>query len=302
MATENETIGGYPLRRLLFTGPFSQVWEVVEPRSHRHFAMKILLPERAEDPEHRQMLFHEAEVGIKMKHDNVIPIVKVSRDKTAPFIIMEFFPAGSLRKRIMSKDPTDKLFLIDHAKEIFKQVATGLAYMNSNGWVHCDIKPDNVLADSAGRVKIIDFAISKRVEKGFLAKLFHKRKKPSGTASYMSPEQIRDDILDGRADIYSFGAMLYELTTGRVPFRAATPKELLEKQLVAKVDPPTTYNPDITEEFSKFVVKMLEKKREDRYQNFHEVMIALKDIRPYKVTIKDRPISTEPPPKRGPNG
>ncbi|MGL6097711.1 MAG: serine/threonine protein kinase, partial [Fimbriiglobus sp.] len=224
--------------------------------------------------------------------------LKVSKDKTSPHIVMEFFPAGSLRARVMSRDHKDKAFLFDQAKNIFKQVATGLAYMNTNGWVHADLKPDNVLADNAGRVKLIDFAITVRAKTGFLAKMFHKKRKPRGTPSYMSPEQIRDEPLDTRADIYSFGAMLFELTTGRPPFKGATPNELLQRQLNAKPDPLTMYNPDITEEFSKFVVKMLSKKREDRPQNFHEILIALKDLRPYKVTAKP----PAPPPIAGPQG
>jgi serine/threonine protein kinase len=298
MAEENESIGGYKLRRMLHTAQYSQVFEVVEPGSNRHFAMKVLLPEHAGNAEQRAMLFHEADVGIKMKHENVVPILKVSKDKATPHIVMEFFPAGSLRARLMSRDAADKFFLFDRAKDIFKQMATGLAYMSSNGWVHCDLKPDNVLADNAGRVKLIDFAITKRAKTGFLGKMFHKRGKPQGTPSYMSPEQIRDDPLDVRADIYSYGAMLYELTTSRPPFKGSTPKELLERQLHAKPDPPFAYNPDVTEEFSKFVLKMLAKKKEDRFQNFHEILIAMKDIRPYKVTAKP-PV---PPPLAGPQG
>jgi serine/threonine protein kinase len=264
------------------------VFEVVEPSSSRHFAMKVLLPEYATDAFQRSFLFREAEVGIKMKHENVIPILKVDKSMTTPHIVMEYFPAGSLRKRLMSKDPRDKQFLQDRAKDIFKQVATGLAYMNTSGWLHLDIKPDNILADDAGRVKLIDFAISKPLKSGFMAKMFHKRRKPQGTPSYMSPEQIRDDLLDARADIYSYGITLYELLTGRVPFKASSPKELLEKHLHAKPDAPTMYNSEVTEDFSKFILRMLSKRREDRPTNFHEVMIALRDLRPYKATIRER--------------
>lgn len=290
MSTSEGTLklGGYTVRRQLHQAQHTQVFEVVEPHSSRHFAMKILMPEFAADTTQRNMLFHEADVGIKMRHENVIPILKVNKDKENPHMVMEFFPSGSLRARLMSKDPREKNFLIEKAKDIFKQVATGLAYMNTSGWVHCDIKPDNILCDGMGRVKIIDFAISKPVKSGFMARMFHRKRKPQGTPSYMSPEQIRDEPLDGRADIYSFGATLYELTTGRTPFRAATPKELLEKQLHTKPDSPLAYNADLTEPFAAFVLKMLEKKKEDRYQNFHEILIALRDIRPYKVTVMDK--------------
>jgi len=124
MADINELIGGYKLRTLLQTGQKSQVFEVVETRSNRHFAMKVLLPEAATEGEARRELFNDAEVGIKMAHQNVIRIFKVDRSKERPFFIMEFFPSGSMRTRLMQKDLA---FIKDNAMKIFKQAATGLA-------------------------------------------------------------------------------------------------------------------------------------------------------------------------------
>jgi serine/threonine protein kinase len=282
MADINETIGDYKLRSLLQTGQVSQVFEVVEPRSGRHFAMKILLPEFSTSKEHRQNMFHEAEIGIRMRHENVINILKVSKSPTQPHFIMEFFPSGSLRTRLMSRDPRDKEFIKVNAKKIFKQMATGLAYMNASGVVHCDVKPDNILVNALGQTKIIDFAISKRIQKGFLARLFRKRGKPQGTPSFMSPEQIRGEALDGRADIYSYAATLYELTTGRPPFRGASMNELLGKHLFEKPSTPQAYNPDLTDEFSSLVLKCLAKKRDDRPAQLHEVLIELRKVQVYK--------------------
>src|SRR4029079_4204991 len=210
MAETKETIGGYRLRSLLQAGQSSQVFEVIEPHSFRHFAMKILLPEHVSKPEKLRELFHEANIGTKIAHENVVNILKVNRDKKNPHFIMEFFPSGSLRVRLQSKDPKDKEFVKTHARKIFRQLATGLAYMNANGIVHCDVKPDNVLVNATGQAKIIDFAISKRVPTG-LKKLFFKKGKPQGTPSYMSPEQIRAQKPDPRWDIYSFGCTLFEL-------------------------------------------------------------------------------------------
>jgi serine/threonine protein kinase len=278
----NTTIGGYKLRSLLQTGQVSQVFEVVEPLSGRHFAMKVLLPEYAQSKPHRATMFHEAEIGIKMRHENVINILKVSKSPTEPHFVMEFFPSGSLRTRLQSRDPKDKEFLKLNAKKIFKQIATGLAYMNANGVVHCDVKADNILVNALGQTKIIDFAIAKRVKKGVLAKMFHKRGKPQGTPSFMSPEQIRGQLLDGRADIYGYAATLYELTTGRPPFRGNSVNDLLSKHLVEKPSSPQVYNPDLTDEFSALILKCLAKKKEDRPANFHEVLIELRKIKVYK--------------------
>ena len=278
----NTQIADYKLRSLLQTGQTSQVFEVVEPRSGRHFAMKVLLPEYAASREHRGVLFHEADIGTKMRHENVINILKVSKSDTTPHFIMEFFPSGSLRSRLMSKDPREKEFVKQNAKKIFKQMATGLAYMNASGVVHCDVKADNILVNALGQTKIIDFAISKYIKTGFLAKLFHRKQKPQGTPSFMSPEQIKDEPLDGQADIYSYGATIYELTTGRPPFRAASLSELLQKHVAEKAVSPQSHNSDLTDEFSAFVLKLLAKKKTDRHGNFHEVLMELKKIRIFK--------------------
>ena len=289
MATSGrEKIGDYELRRCLQTGMTSQVYEVVEPRSGRHFAMKLLLPEHAESREHRATLFHEAEVGVKLRHPNVINIISVSKSPKTPNFVMEYFPSGDLRSRINSREPKDKEFLKVNAKKVFKQVATGLAYMNSSGVVHCDIKPDNILVDASGVAKIIDFAIAKKVSKssgdGLFARLLGggKKKKVQGTYSFMSPEQIRNGPIDGRSDIYSFGATVYELVAGRPPFRGATVDEILKKHLAEKPVLVNNLNPDVTDQFAAFVNKMLAKKREERPENFHMVLRDLKTLRVFK--------------------
>jgi eukaryotic-like serine/threonine-protein kinase len=278
MAEVNETIGGYRLRSLLQTGQVSQVFEVVEPASNRHFAMKILLPEAAEKSDVRANLFHEAEVGTKLRHENVIHILKVSRDQHSPHFIMEYFPSGSMRTRLMGKDFA---FIKEHARGVFKQAATGLAYMHASGWVHCDVKPDNMLVNAAGQLKWIDFAISRRIPKG-LAKVFHRQRKAQGTPSYMSPEQIRKQALDARADIYGLGATYYELLTGRPPLRGNTIPDLLNKQLIEKPITPQGHNKDVTDEFAALVLKMLSKKKEDRPPSCHDVLIAMRKMKVFK--------------------
>ena len=275
MADVMEMIGGYRLRNLLQSGQTSQVFEVVEPTSNRHFAMKLLLPEAADQAEHRNILFNEAEVGEKLTHANVIRIFKVNRSQTTPHFIMEFFPSGSLRLRLQAKDGA---FIKEHARRIFKETATGLAYMNAMGYVHRDVKPDNILVNPLGETKIIDFAITKKIPKG-MARWFYRKGKPQGTPSFMSPEQINDEIPDARMDIYSYGCTLYELTTGRPPFRGSTPNDLLGRHFKEKPAPPTAYNPDLSDEFSQFVLKLLAKKKTDRPSNFHEVLMALKKVK-----------------------
>ncbi len=279
----NSVLAGYRLRALIATAQFTQVYEVVEVQSNRHFAMKILLPEAADQGEHRRTLFNEAEVGVKLTHANVIRIVKVNRSSTTPHFIMEFFPAGSLRERVKTKDVA---FLKGHARKIFKGAATGLAYMNACGYVHRDVKPDNILVNSVGDTKMIDFAITKKIPTGF-AKWFSRRGKPQGTPSFMSPEQIRNELPDGGADIYSYGCTLYEVTTGRPPFRGTSQSDLLGRHLTEKPAPPSAYNADMTDEFSAFVLRLIAKKKTDRPENFHQVLIELQKVKQiYKSVVE----------------
>ncbi len=275
-----EIIGGYRLQNLMMTGQTSQVWEVVELSSHRHFAMKLLLPEHAVVPEHRRLLLHEANVGKQLAHPNIIRIVNVHSDPKNPYFVMEFFPGGSMRLRLMRKQHD---FIREHALSICKQTATALAFMNAKGWVHRDIKLDNILVSSAGDVRLIDFALAQRVERpGFLSKFFRRKSRVMGTRSYMSPEQIRGEPLDGRADIYSFGATCYELVTNRPPFTGSSAQDLLTKHITEKPASPRVHNPDVTEEFAELILHMLQKKREQRPKDFHEVLMRLKTIRIFK--------------------
>ncbi|MSQ95389.1 MAG: serine/threonine protein kinase [Gemmataceae bacterium] len=276
-----DIIGNYRLIKCILTGQSTQVWEVVEVQSHRHFAMKQLLPDKIHDSEARNTLYHEAAVGREMTHPNVIRIAYVSNESLHHYFCMEYFPSGSLKTRLVQKNYD---FLREHAHSIFKQAATGLAYVNAGGWVHCDIKPDNLLVNSKGELRLIDFAIAERVRAapGFFGRLFQRKKHVQGTRSYMSPEQIRGHYLDGRADIYSYAATLYELTTFRPPFRAATQQELLQKHIIEKPVSPVAYCPELTSEFGDLVLRCLAKKREDRPESFHDVLKALNQIRIYK--------------------
>jgi serine/threonine protein kinase len=274
-----EQIGNYRLIKQMATGQMSQVYEVVETSSGRHFAMKLLLPERIGSPEARAFLIHEAEVGLKMAHPNIIRIYSIIRNPANPHFVMEFFPAGSLKVRLMRKETE---FIREMGQEILKKAATALAFLNAKGWVHRDIKPDNLLVSSSGEVKLIDFAIAQEIPTGYFQKLFWRKGKAQGTRSYMSPEQIRGLPLDGRSDIYSFGAMAYEMVCGRPPFIGSTSQELLAKHFIEKPVLPHTINTSVTREFSEFIVRLLAKKKSDRPRDFHEVLMGMRSLRLFK--------------------
>lgn len=279
----DEIIGGYRLLKTLATGLTSQVWEVVENSSGRHFAMKLLLPEKVDQPEWRASLLREANVEKSLAHANIIRIVHVEPSPKNPFFVMEFFPAGSLKDRLRNatRDPEAKTFLLEHTQDVLKQTATALAFSTAKKVIHRDVKPDNILVNSAGDVRVIDYSLAYRPPTG-LKRWFAKKEKAMGTRSYMSPEQIRGQILDQRADLYSFGATAYEVITGRPPFRAASSQELLTKHIVEKPTSPVQFNPEVTNDFAALVLRMLAKKKEDRPRDFHEVMIAMKAMKVYK--------------------
>jgi serine/threonine protein kinase len=143
-----------------------------------------------------------------------------------------------------------------------------------------------MLVNSAGELRIIDFALAQRVERpSLLGKLFRRKPAIMGTRSYMSPEQIRGEPLDGRADIYSFGASIYEIAAHRPPFRGADNQDLLRKHITEKPVSPQVHHPEITDEFAALVLHMLQKKREARPQNFHEVLQQLNKLRVYKKAV-----------------
>ena len=165
-----------------------------------------------------------------------------------------------------------------------EQIVESLYYFHSKGYVHCDIKPDNILVNRDGTIKLIDFTIAKKVKTG-IGKLFGGGSKVEGTRSYMSPEQIRGHSLDSRSDIYSLGCLLYELLTGKAPFTGNTPNDLLSKHLSATPPSVLVVNDNVTPEFNNLIKKLMAKKPEDRPQSMWDVL----------KTVRATPIFKKPP-------
>ena len=147
--------------------------------------------------------------------------------------------------------------------------------MHEKGWIHRDIKPDNFLLRDDNVVKLIDFNLARKPAGG-LSKLFGGKMGVAGTHSYMSPEQIRGQALDVRADVYSFGCMVHEFFTGKPPFTANSPNELLQRHLSSKPQPLTVFDKNITPEFAAYVQRMMAKDPKDRPANMKDVMMEIK--------------------------
>jgi eukaryotic-like serine/threonine-protein kinase len=165
--------------------------------------------------------------------------------------------------------------LYHRAKEILTAAAAGLAHMHEKGWIHRDIKPDNFLLRDDNVVKLIDFNLARK-QAGALSKLFGMKTSIQGTPSYMSPEQIRGQQLAARTDIYSFGCMVHEFFSGKTPFTANTPTELLQRHLSSKPQPLTVFDKNITPEFAAYVGRLMAKDAKDRPANMKDVMMELK--------------------------
>jgi serine/threonine protein kinase len=259
------------------TGQNSEVWQVCDAGNTRMiYAMKLLLPENERSAAQRSALKREYAIGKQLEHPKIIKTHKFGRDKHIVFILMEYFPSLNLKLRNLRGQYKD--FIRPKLRTIFTQVAQGLDYMHSKKWVHRDIKPDNVLVDSLGNVKLIDFALAVKAASPLYKRLFRRRGQTAGTRSYMSPEQIRGYPVDERSDIYSFGVMIYELVAGRLPFTGNTASELLRKHIF---DNPPTIDAarKVTPEFEQLLRRLLAKKEADRFQSMEEFLSRLRQVK-----------------------
>ncbi len=208
MTKVRDFLGPYRLTRLIRLGSTCQVWEAMDETKNQRFALKVLRPEQRGNKAELALLKHEYEVACSLNHKNIIKILDFNRATETPFLVLELFSELNLKQAIR-RGPEMIAHILD---KVLLQTVEALYYFHSKGYVHCDIKPDNLLISRDGEIKLIDFTISTKVASG-LRKLFNRGTKIQGTRSYMSPEQIRNQALDPRADVYSLGCVFYELVT-----------------------------------------------------------------------------------------
>jgi len=271
-----EDLGNYRVLAKVMDGHYSQIYRVLEPDTQREMALKVLLPHAAESRYHCQAIAREAAICMRLTHRNVIKAYRFFSDARYPFFVMEYFRGQNLRVRIYHHHDT----VYNQPIKIIRQIAEGLAYAHGKRIVHKDLKPENVLVDNRGQVKIIDFALADEMRPRWWASLLG-RKRIAGTRSYMAPEQIRGQELDPRTDIYALGATIYEMMCRRPPFTADTADQLLAKHLREEAVPMRVRNPEISEGLNQLVLKMLSKNPEDRPVNVGVVLDMLAEIEAY---------------------
>jgi serine/threonine protein kinase len=274
MARLPEQIGPLKLVQQLGVGRHCQIWEARDGAAARPVAVKVVVPDMAADPVQRKLLTHEFKVLTSLDHPTVIRADRVSEEGGLPHLVLELFPHANLKKQIAGGVES----LAPRLQRIVTETALALDHVHARGWVHRDVKPDNVLAAADGQVKLIDLAIATK-SAGLLGKLLGGGTKAQGSPSYMPPEQIRGQALDARSDIYSFGCVLFELLAGRPPYAAPTANEILNMHVSAPVPSINAFNRNATTSVSEFLRQLLAKKPSARPGSMKEVLKQLRSIR-----------------------
>ena len=268
MSLGRDFIGPFQLLRLIRSGTTTQVWEALRTGEKERVALKVLLQDFRKDKEEIGQLKHEATIGAELDHENVIKIFGYHDELGFPMISMQLFNARNLKIEMRERPE----FMLPNLSPIIRKCALGLQHLHEKGWVHCDVKPDNFLADEQGNVKLIDFSIAARIKKaGGLSSLFGRPRSVRGTRSYMAPEQIRRKPADPRTDIYGFGCTIFELMSGRTPFTADTPDGLLKKHLSAPLPSLEAFS-DVSRGFSEMIKTMIAKDPDKRFQTIDEFL------------------------------
>jgi len=274
MAKLPDQLGPLKLVQQLGVGRHCEIWEALDTASKARLAVKVIVPGKAKDADQRKLLEHELKVAKSVSHPTVIRIDRLSDEGGLPHLVMELFPHPNLKKQIAAGVEA----LAPRLQRIVTETALALDHLHGRGWVHRDVKPDNILAAPDGQVKLIDLAIA-QAKPGLFGKLLGGSGPVQGSPSYMSPEQIRGQTLDARADIYSLGCVLFELLAGKPPFASPNANDLLNKHVSATPPAIESLNPNATTSVSKLIRQMLAKKPADRPASMQDVLTQLKSIR-----------------------
>src|ERR1044072_772527 len=277
----NTNISHYRIVSKLGAGGMGEVYLAVDSRLDRKVALKILSAELATNHDRMRRFTQEAKAAAALNHPNIAHIYEIGEHEGASFIAMEFVDGKTLRERIHK----EKCNLRTLVKDLF-QVAGGLAKAHDAGIVHRDLKPDNIMITSDGHAQILDFGLAKLSEPGLAdtgsedatQRVLTNPGVVMGTVGYMSPEQAKAKPVDSRSDVFSFGCLLYEATTGHKPFVAESTIDTLHKIIHDPAPAITDYNPAAPAELQRVIRKCLAKEPEKRYQSIRYTANDLEDL------------------------
>ncbi|MFB0565781.1 MAG: serine/threonine protein kinase, partial [Candidatus Aminicenantaceae bacterium] len=260
----------YEVIEELGEGGMGRIFRVEDKKIKEEVALKLIKPEIASDKKTIERFSNELKYARKIAHRNVCRMYDLGEEKQTHYITMEYVPGEDLRSMIKMVGQLSAA----QAVSIARQVSEGLAEAHRLGVVHRDLKSSNIMIDKAGNARIMDFGLARSLQ----AKGIPDAGMMVGTPEYISPEQVDGKDTDQRSDIYSLGVIIYEMMTGRLPFEGDSPLSIALKHKTERPPDPRKFNPQVTPELSRLILKCMEKERERRYQSAEELRTELTRI------------------------
>ena len=258
--------GRYELIDVVGVGGMAVVYRARDTILGRYVAIKILKEEFAKDPDIRKRFAIESRAVAKLSHHNIVSVYDVGNEDGTDYIVMELIEGITLKEYIAKKGKLS----IKEATSIAIQVSMGLEAAHNHGIVHRDVKPQNIIISTDGKVKVTDFGIARAASSNTISS------NVMGSVHYSSPEQVRGGYSDEKSDIYSLGITLYEMVTGRVPFDGDTTVAIAIKHLQEEMVPPSVYTEELPYSLEQIILKCTQKSVNRRYEKMEDVIADLK--------------------------